>query len=594
MRLRLIRLRFRRRLRKSQQQFEDIGQQAERGIERHFFRRFSHLSRVRRFVIGWLALILLLIGGLITQTYLLSGYYQTLRFVPGGIYNEGLIGRFTNANPLFATSDVDSSVSRLIFASLFTYNDKNQLVGQLASSYSVNTKGTVYTVHLKPHLTWQDGKPLTSKDVVFTYKMIQDPDTQSPLQNSYEGVSVSAPNALTVVFKIPDPLTSFPYSLTNGIVPEHILDGIAPVNLRSADFNTVDPIGSGPFTWQAIQVFGDDPTTSEEQIALTPFAHYEGGKPKLSQFFFHVYADSDELAQAFQSHQLNGAEGFNDVPASIKTMSSLEQHSLLLSAATMVFFKTSTGVLADSQVRQALVQGANVPAIISQLGYLTRAVQEPLLMAQLGYNPSYKQDSYNLAAAQSALTADGWVMGKNGLRTKDGSQLTFNLTAADTPEYHLVVNDLQKDWKKLGIQIQPLFLNSVDFQSAVSQHDYDSVLYGISIGVDPDVFVYWDSSQADIRSANRLNLSEFKNSTADTSLEAGRTVQDPALRVIKYQPFLQQWQQNNPALGLYQPRLLYLTDGPVYGLNDQTTINTATDRFNNVQNWEIDEAKVTD
>jgi peptide/nickel transport system substrate-binding protein len=594
MRLRLIRLRFRRSIRKSQKQFEDIGQHAERGIERHVFKRFGHLARVRRFVIGWLLLMTLLISGLITQLFLLSGYYQTLQFVPGGIYNEGIVGRFTNANPLFATNDVDSSVSKLIFASLFTYNDKNQLVGDLAKSYSVDTKGTTYTVHLKPYLTWQDGKPLTSKDVVFTYKTIQDPDTESPLQNSYVGVGVSAPNPLTVIFKLPDPLTSFPYSLTNGIVPEHLLAKVDPVTMRSVDFNTVDPVGSGPFSWQAIQVSGDDPITSEEQIALTPFAHYQGGAPKLSQFVFHVYAGSSQLAQAFKTHQLDGAEGFSDVPGNLQNMPSLEKHSLLLSAATMVFFKTSSGVLADSQVRQALVQGANVPVIISQLGYLTRAVREPLLMAQLGYNPGYKQHGYNLAAAKRALSADGWLVGKNGMRFKNGTPLSFNLTAADTPEYHMVVNDLQSDWEELGVHVQPLFLNSIDLQSAVSQHDYDSVLYGISIGVDPDVFVYWDSSQADIRSANRLNLSEYKNSAADDALEAGRTRQDPALRVIKYQPFLQQWQSDNPALGLYQPRLLYLTDGPVKGLDDQTTINTATDRFDNVQNWEIDQAKVSD
>jgi peptide/nickel transport system substrate-binding protein len=399
MRLRLIRLRFRRSIRKSQQQFEDIGQQAERGIERHIFKRIGHLARVRRFVIGWLLLMVLLIGGLIAQIFLLSGYYQTLQFIPGGIYNEGIVGRFTNANPLFATNDVDSSVSKLIFASLFSYNDKNQLVGDLAKSYSVNTKGTTYTVHLKPHLTWQDGRPLTSKDVVFTYKIIQNPDTQSPLQNSYIGVSVSAPNPSTVVFKLPDPLTSFPYSLMNGIVPEHLLANVDPVTMRSVDFNTVDPVGSGPFSWQAIQVSGDDPTTSEEQIALTPFAHYQGGAPKLSQFVFHIYADSGQLAQAFKAHQLDGAEGFNDVPSSLRKMPSLENHSLLLSAATMVFFKTSNGVLADSQVRQALVRGANVPAIISQLGYLTRAVREPLLMAQLGYNPSYKQKMHSMPTA---------------------------------------------------------------------------------------------------------------------------------------------------------------------------------------------------
>jgi ABC-type transport system substrate-binding protein len=117
-------------------------------------------------------------------------------------------------------------------------------------------------------------------------------------------------------------------------------------------------------------------------------------------------------------------------------------------------------------------------------------------------------------------------------------------------------------------------------------------LYGISIGADPDVFVYWDSSQADIRASNRLNFSEYKNATADTSLETGRTRTDPALRTIKYRPFLQAWQQDYPALGLYQPRLLYLTSGTVGGLHD-TVVNTPANRYNNVTNWEVRQARVT-
>ena len=593
MRLRLIRLRFRRRLRKGQQQVEDLSQQAEQSIEQHFFRRFGRLGTVRRFVIGWLLLIVLLIGALVAQNFLLSGYFQTLRPVPGGIYNEGVLGTFTNANPLYATSDVDTTVSRLLFAGLFTYNDQNQLVGDLASGYSVDAKGTTYTVHLKPHLTWQDGHALTSADVLFTYRLIQNPDAESPLLNSWQGVTVSTPNSTTIVFKLPDPLASFPYSMTNGIVPKHLLANIPPADMRSADFNTVDPVGAGPFAWQAIQVMGDNPNTAEEQIALVPFSRYQGGQPKLQEFVVHAYALQSQLEHAFKTNQLNGAEGFDTVPASLRSMSALQIHNLLLSAATMVFFKTSSGILADQQVRQALVRATNVPAIVSQLDYPTHAIHEPLLMGQLGYDPAAQQAGFNLKAAETLLNSDGWVTGKNGIRSKGSQQLAFNLTAADTPEYHLVVRDLQQQWRRLGVQLEPLFLEPTDFQSALSEHDYDAVLYGISIGVDPDVFVYWDSSQADIRSPNRLNLSEYDNPTADESLEAGRTRLDPALRVIKYQPFLQAWQQDAPALGLYQPRLLYLTDGPVAGLSD-TTINTATDRFDNVQNWEIRQAKVTD
>jgi ABC-type transport system substrate-binding protein len=136
-------------------------------------------------------------------------------------------------------------------------------------------------------------------------------------------------------------------------------------------------------------------------------------------------------------------------------------------------------------------------------------------------------------------------------------------------------------------------LSTVDFQNALTYHNYSAVLNGISIGIDPDVFVYWASSQASISAINDLNFSEYKNPTADAALEAGRTRLEPQLRTIKYQPFLQAWQQDAPALGLYQPRLLYLTNGLVDGLQPGPIVSSA-DRFNNVQNWEIRQAKVTD
>jgi peptide/nickel transport system substrate-binding protein len=117
-------------------------------------------------------------------------------------------------------------------------------------------------------------------------------------------------------------------------------------------------------------------------------------------------------------------------------------------------------------------------------------------------------------------------------------------------------------------------------------------LYGVSVGVDPDVYVYWHSSQADALSPVRLNLSEYKSSQADASLEAGRTRLDPALRTEKYKPFLQAWQADAPALGMYQPRFLYITHGQVFGLS-QHAVNSDADRFTNVQNWEVRQARKT-
>ncbi len=167
-----------------------------------------------------------------------------------------------------------------------------------------------------------------------------------------------------------------------------------------------------------------------------------------------------------------------------------------------------------------------------------------------------------------------------------GQTLGFQLTTEDTPNAEMVSKYLQSAWRSLGVNVQLVPLQAADFQSSVDRHDYTALLYSISIGIDPDVFVYWDSSQSDVRSSNRLNLSEYKSPVADTALEAGRTRQDPIIRTIKYKSFLQAWQQDNPALALYQPNDIYITRGPVTGLVEHT-LNVDSDRYNSIQNWEI-------
>lgn len=588
---RMTKLRWRRRYRRSRQSVEDIGQQAERQLERHFFRRLHRLWDVRRFITTWLLLLILLIGGVILQTRALSSYYQRLVPVAGGTYTEGILGSFTNANPLYATSTVDAAAARLVFSSLFTYDAHNRLVGDLAKKYEADAHETTYTVHLRPNLSWQDGVPLTSADVVFTYKVIQNPDAQSPLQRSWQGITVSAPSPSTVVFKLSNPLSSFISSLTNGIVPKHLLDGRPMAQLRSIPFNSVQPIGSGPFRWRTIEVVGTTPETREERIALEPNKQYYNDVPKLNGFIIRAFHDEAHLLNSFEHQELNGVAGLSNIPDNLKGDSAVHDYSVPLTSAVFVFFKNSQGVLENKEVRQALVMAADTKQLIDGLGYPVQAVNEPLLVGQIGYNRGLKQLTHNLAAANRLLDKAGWRRGSNDLRSKDGQTLSFRLFSQNTSEYTYVTQILQKQWRAIGVDAQVFLQASTDMQSVLASHDYDALLYGVGIGVDPDVFAYWHSSQADPRATSRLNFSEYRSTAADQGLEAGRTRTDPKTRAVKYKRFLQAWRTDAPALALYQPRFLYLTRGELFNFNP-TVINTDTDRFANVQNWMIRQAKV--
>ncbi len=588
---RKIKLKWRRRYRHSRQQVQGMGQHAEEHLERHFFKRLNQLWDVRRFIIAWLLLVVLLIGGLVLQIRNLSHYYQKSQPTPGGIYTEGILGSFTNANPLYASSTVDVAVSHLVFAGLFKTDSHNRLVGDLADRYDVDNRGIVYTVHLRPNLLWQDGRPLTSADVAFTYQVIQNPDAQSPLHDSWQNITIKALDPQTISFTLPTALGSFIYSLTTGIVPQHVLDGRPMTQLRSVPFNNAHPIGAGPFQWQNIEVVGTTPETREERIGLVPFVQYHDGAPKLSNFIIRAFHDEKRLVKSFQDDELTAMAGINAVPEALKTNKNVVEYDVPLTSAVFVFFKTSQEVLQDVKVRRALVLAANTADVINGLGYPVITVRGPLLSSQVGFDKSLAQPAQNISEASKLLDDAGWHQDNGGIRTKAGKPLTFRLYSQNTSEYTYVTQVLQKQWRAVGVDIQVYLQDSSDMQSVLAFHNYDALLYGVALGIDPDEFAYWHSSQADLRANNRLNFSEYRSNVADKSLEAGRSRSDASLRSVKYKPFLQAWRDDAPGLALYQPRFLYLTHGKIFGF-EPTTMNADVDRYANIQNWMIKQTKV--
>lgn len=587
---RATKLRWRRRFRRSQKQVETIGQQAEDQLEQHFFRRLGRLASVGRFVFTWILLFALLVSGVVVQNRALSRYYQVLQPVPGGTYTEGMVGAFTNANPIYATNSVDASLAQLVFSSLMQYDSDGNLVGDLAEKLDVDSRGVEYTVVLRDDATWHDGRPLTSADVVFTYRTIQNPDAKSPLRPNWQNVKVRAEDERTVVFVLPHALASFPHSLTNGIIPKHLLDNIPASQLRSVSFNTVNPVGSGPFAWGAVQVVGDTPQTREEQVGLVAYEDYYEGKPKLNRFIIRAFHDQTQLSDSFNKGELTAAAGL-DSATHIIDGQNIRDYSIPLNASVMAFFKISNPILSEVAVRQSLTQATNTGQVMFDLGYPVIAARGPLLNSHVGYSQDLVQLPYDPATAKKRLDEAGWLVGPEGIRQKNGQNLKLSMYSQNSAQYSYVSQVLQLQWREIGVDLEVILQPDIELQNTIAFHSYDILLYGITLGSDPDVYVYWHSSQADVRSQNRLNFSELNSDAIDAALEAGRSRLDDNLRAAKYEPFLQAWRNEAPAIVLYQPRYFYITRGVVHGFNP-TAFNNPVDRFANVNNWMIREEKV--
>lgn len=588
---RKTRLKVKRHVKKHKKNFFVFSEFANKQLDRHFFRRWHNMRGASRFTIGWILLLVILIVSVIIQTKMLGNYYLFNSPTAGGIYSEGMVGTFSGCNPIYATTNADLSISKLVFASLLKYDNNNQLVGDLAESWNVDTKGTTYTIKLKSNLLWQDGQPLTADDVVYTFKTIQNPDSKSPLLTNWTGIKIERVDKLTVKFILPTIYSPFAYSLTTGIVPQHILKEIPPAQLRGSTFNTEKPVGAGPFKWKTINIFGVDLSDKTEIIQLVKFDNYHSSSAKLNGISINLYPNVDDLKKALQSNTVIAASGLSLPEDEIKKNQFDYEYSLM--TANMLFFKTTAPLLSDQKLRQALIKGTNTNLILTNLGYKAASVREPLLKGQLGYDPKLIQQEFNEAEAKNILDADGWVVpnGEN-YRKKDGQTLVLKLKYdVSNPEYQKIAEEIKKQWSKIGVNVE-ITNDEKQTQKLLDTHDYDILLYGINIGVDPDIYAYWHSSQIDKRLPVHLNLSEYKSRTADLALEAARTRTDAKVRAAKYKAFLEAWKNDVPAIGLYQSRYQVVSNQQIYDI-DARLINVPSDRFNNVNKWMVNTRRIT-
>lgn len=582
-----LRMKMRRNLRTKRRQLEDAAQQTDDSINRLVFRRFENLYRVRRFVAAWIVLTFFIGFGSIWQVRGLDKYYLEAQPTDGGVYREGVLGSFTNASPLFAVTNVDVAVSKLVFSGLFKIAPSGDLEPDVATNYSVDEKGLTYTVGIRTDVLWHDGQKLSADDVVFTYDTIKNSDVNSPLNSSWQDVRVEKVDDYTVKFILPNVLSSFKYSLTNGIVPQHILKSVDAGDLRTSLFNTVSPVGSGPFKYEKVEVIGVDPDKRQEKLTLTANERFYRGDVTLDGIVIRTYREEEALIRDFDDRLITSMVGLNSLPDNLPEDATIQSFSTPLRSAVMLFFNNSNPLLAEKKVREALVRATNSDDVRNSLPYQLVEADSPFLKSHFAYNEEKAQYGSDVEAAKKLLDEAGWILRDDGYRYKNDQKLTLRIVSQSIAEYAAVVQKLQEQWQQVGVALEATLQPEESVQSTViATHNYEVLLYGIAIGPDPDVFAFWHSSQSDPSLRTRLNLSEYKSEQADAALEAGRTRSDENLRRVKYEPFLDAWRSDVPAIALYQPRFLFISRGVLENYpNGQ--FNGPSDRFYSVDRWQV-------
>lgn len=563
-----------------------------RHARRFVFRRIDNIREVRRHIAIWV----LMVGYIIAATALQLNWYQqgyrTLATAPDGTYAEGVLGPVNSLNPLFASSSAEQSLSNLVFSRLMNYDATGHLNYDLAERVAVNKSQKTYTVTLRDDVQWQDGHQLTARDVAFTLNLIKDPATRATI-SGWTGITVKVVNDTTISFTLPSVYAAFPHALTFPVLPEHLLSNVDPASLRETNFSN-KPVGSGPFSFRLLQTTNESGT--RKVVHLQRNSNYYEGKPKLERVQLYVYDTQKAITDALASSEVNAA-----VDISVSSLSTIESRRYSIErkpvgAGVYAFLNTTTPILKDKAVRQALQKGTNIEAVRTILGEDTPRLSLPFVAGQLTGNVP-EAPSYNLAAAKKQLDKAGWRL-KDGqtVREKSGRQLTLSVVTIKDSDFEKVLEKLISEWRQLGVGVATTIVDPSDpntnlVQSILQPRQYDVLIYQLAIGADPDVYAYWHSSQTQ-SNEHGFNLSNYSNELSDDALLSARSRLEPALRNAKYITFAKQWLADVPAIGLYQTTAQYVSNRTITTLPTSSSLVSATDRYSGIIHWSVNERTV--
>ncbi len=491
----------------------------------------------------------------------------------GGGYTEGILGEPRFINPVLAIlNEADRDLVALVFAGLTKRDEKGNVVGDLAETFSASSGGRTYKFTLRENLIWPDGAPITADDVLFTVNLVQDLRYESPLKPSWQGVRARKIDERTVEIALSVPLASFPENASLGILPKHLWENVAPHDFALSELN-LKPMGAGPYKIRKISR-NSNGTVSSIELDKNP-TYYDPAF--IDKITFRFYDSEDALLRDWRRGRLDSV-GIAS-PYAGQNLSGGHVYELRMPRYYGVFFNDEkNAILKDRDLRVALAHATNRSEIIENISGLP-AQAGGRALAQEGPLPPWELPNPNELASYefSEDTA------RNLVKAGD-TPPSFKLTTADIPELTQVARILLDQWEKVGFKIEIDIVPASDIQSDVIRpRNYEALLFGEALGVSSDPFSFWHSSQ--IKDPG-LNLALYDNVTVDNLLEQARQTTDAAERRRELAEFERIVRRDLPAIFLYSPRYLYVLPKKIKGFAKEI-IGTPDQRFEGINDWYI-------
>jgi peptide/nickel transport system substrate-binding protein len=374
----------------------------------------------------------------------------------------------------------------------------------LATKWTANSTGDVWTFNIRQGVKFHNGQALTADDVVYTYQLHTNPKNGSSALSAFGGVlspsGVSKVDDYTVQFKLEAPNGNFPYLTSSDNYNMIILpNNYDPANWQSSF------IGTGPF------VLGT--YTPKSGATFTRNESYWGIKALPSQTIFTFYDTTAPSITALVSNSIDVVGQFTVTGGEALLSGSYNVIKLKSSAHRELSMRCDQAPFTDPRVRQAVALTLNRPQIVQALfkGYADVGNDSPFAPVFPSTNTSVAQRTQNVAQAKSLLSAAGHPNGINASLVTEQFQ--------EIPDYaQIVVQEAQAAGIKIGLKVESqsayygkaTFGNSdwLDAQMSLVDYGHRSV---------PNVFLTSPLQTTNVaKGTGTWNAAHFANSQYDS------------------------------------------------------------------------------
>jgi peptide/nickel transport system substrate-binding protein len=519
----------------------------------------------------------------------------------------------TNFSPLFNEEVPAAQVDALLFAGLVKLDSSLQPIADLVERVPTLQNGDVswnraagtmdVAYRLRSGLRWSDGQALTSDDVAFTWGLIVSPKVQGVLSSDgYRAISrvdIHDSQRFTLHF---DRLYSKYLNLFPAILPQHRLGGIALERLGGDPFWARPDVVSGPF--KISEMVPDDHITLIRNDAWSQGR--SGRRPHLDSIVYKLYPESGQLIDAARKGQVSVALEIADdqLTTLANTGSATMQHRSQLAYEQVTFNQADPNPVSgqpppwknDPALLQALRSAIDRQGMVKKFFRdQARLAESPIPSALTSFHDPNVSLAYDLANATRLLDGDGWAVGPDGIRIKQGRRLSFHLVTALGSQIRNAIRDqLIADWRKLGAEVTATEAHPSELFSGYAEGgllergQFEAGLWTWSIGPDPDgVYPLVHSSQipTDQNQGRGSNFGRFNNPDLDRTLDRGRGTLVMVERAKAYAAFERAYAHAGFELPLFERVLVVLASPHLHNLMPNPAPDTT---LWNAADWWVD------